>query len=186
MFSGLSPTDTPARMTLARSSAPVANKSHVRMKLQRIFISDGHAYFGRHGKPAAPHVVRELDQAECVAGAGLRGDRFFNYKDDYKGQVTFFSAEVFAALCNDLSCHDADPSQLRRNLLVADADLNALIGREFTLNGVRFFGVEECRPCYWMDHAITPGAEAWLRGRGGLRCRVLTSGWLSTGTATAA
>ena len=23
-----------------------------------------------------------------------------------------------------------------------------------------------------------PGAEAWLRGRGGLRCRILTDGWL--------
>ena len=24
------------------------------------------------------------------------GDRFFDYKGDYKGQITFFSAEVFA------------------------------------------------------------------------------------------
>ena len=54
------------------------------------------------------------------------------------------------------------------------------IGREFDLQGIRLFAVEECRPCYWMDTAIGPGAEAWLRGRGGLRCRILTSGWLHT------
>jgi hypothetical protein len=29
-----------------------------------------------------------------------------------------------------------------------------------------------------MDLAAGPGAEEWLRGRGGLRCQILTSGWL--------
>ncbi len=44
---------------------------------------------------------------------------------------------------------------------------------------VRFFGTEECRPCYWMDGALGPGAHAWLRGRGGLRARILSDGWLA-------
>ena len=29
-----------------------------------------------------------------------------------------------------------------------------------------------------MDQAVGPGAEAWLRGRGGLRARILSDGWL--------
>jgi MOSC domain-containing protein YiiM len=58
-------------------------------------------------------------------------------------------------------------------------DLNALIGREFEVQGVRFAGVEECRPCYWMNEAFGhPQAEDWLKGRGGLRARILSSGWL--------
>jgi len=65
---------------------------------------------------------------------------------------------------------------VRRNVLTRGVDLPALIGREFELQGVRFVGTEECRPCYWMDHAIAPGAEAWLRGRGGLRARVVSDG----------
>jgi MOSC domain-containing protein YiiM len=148
------------------------------MELLRIFISDGHAYFGRHGQPAGTHGIREIDQVDCVAGRGLRGDRFFDYKDDYKGQVTLFSAHVFAELCREFTAFSADPGQLRRNLLVDEADLNALIGAEFAIQGVRFAAVEECRPCYWMNQAIGAGAEAWLRGRGGLRCRALTSGVL--------
>jgi hypothetical protein len=29
-----------------------------------------------------------------------------------------------------------------------------------------------------MDEAIGPGAHDWLKGRGGLRCRILSDGWL--------
>jgi hypothetical protein len=29
-----------------------------------------------------------------------------------------------------------------------------------------------------MDNAVAPGAEEWLKGRGGLRCRVLSDGVL--------
>lgn len=155
------------------------------MELLRIYISDGHAYFGRFGQPPAPHAMRTVDRVECVAGYGLRGDRFFGYRPDYKAQVTLFSAEVFAELCAAFPCPNADPAALRRNLLVCGADLNALIGREFALQGVKLRAMEECRPCVWMDQAIAPGAEAWLRGRGGLRCRVVSTGWLSTGHAAA-
>ena len=155
------------------------------MELLRIFLSDGHAYFGRYGQPAAPFAMRAVERAECVAGYGLRGDRFFGYRPDYKGQVTLFSAEVFAELCAALRCPEADPMALRRNLLVSGVDLNTLIGREFELQGVRLFAAEECRPCFWMNQAVTPGAEDWLRGRGGLRCRVLSSGWLTTRGAAA-
>jgi MOSC domain-containing protein YiiM len=58
--------------------------------------------------------------------------------------------------------------------------LSSLIGKQFELQGVRFEGTEECRPCYWMEQALGPGAEIWLKGRGGLRARILTSGILST------
>jgi MOSC domain-containing protein YiiM len=63
-------------------------------------------------------------------------------------------------------------------VLTRDADLNALIGQEFEVQGVRFLGTRECSPCYWMDQAFAPGAEAWLKGRGGLRAKILSSGWL--------
>jgi len=68
------------------------------------------------------------------------------------------------------------PGVARRNVITAGIDLNRLIGEEFVLQGVRFAGVEECRPCYWMEQALGPGAEAALRGRGGLRARILTDG----------
>ena len=148
------------------------------MKLERIFLSDGHAFFGRHGLGAAPFPMREVSEVECVAERGLRGDRFFGHRPDYHGQVTLFSHEVWEELCRELGCSDAEPSATRRNLLVSGSDLNALIGQEFQLQDVQLKGMEECRPCHWMNTAVAPGAEEWLKGRGGLRCQIRTSGWL--------
>jgi MOSC domain-containing protein YiiM len=155
-------------------NAPVATS----LVLQHIYVSAGHSYTGRHGLGSVPCPIEEVEAVECVAGRGLRGDRFFDHKENFKGQVTLFSVEVFAELCAALSLPRASPAALRRNLLVSGSDPNELIGRQFTLQDVLLEGTEECRPCYWMDEALGPGADAWLRGRGGLRCRILTDGWL--------
>ena len=120
----------------------------------------------------------EVDKLECVAGMGLQGDRFFNYKENYKGQVTFFANEVYEALCSQFSIFDKDASVFRRNIVTRGIDLNTLVGNEFTLQGIRFFGVEECKPCHWMDRAFCEGAEVAMNERGGLRARILTSGIL--------
>lgn len=149
------------------------------MQLLHLYVSSGHNYFGHHGKPAGAHPTIAVESVECVAGRGLRGDRFFDFKDDYKGQVTFFSAEVFALLQNHLELPDASPAGLRRNIITAGIDLNTLIGTEFEIQGIRFLGTRECTPCYWMDKAFAPGAEEFLQGRGGLRAKILTSGPLT-------
>jgi hypothetical protein len=146
--------------------------------LQRFFISSGHNYFGHHGKPAGTHPTQEVDTLDCVAGQGIRGDRFFEHKADYAGQITFFSAEVFAELCDYFNLGDRSPADLRRNVITAGVDLNTLIGEDFTVQGVRFHGTRECSPCYWMDQAYVPGTEAFLKGRGGLRAKILTGGTL--------
>ncbi len=148
------------------------------MKLVHIFISAEHAYFGHHGQPSGRAPVVELEVADLVEGKGIVGDRFFGWKDNYAGQVTFFSLEVHAAVCAQLGVGDRGPDVYRRNLVVAGVDLMALMGREFELQGVRFMGMVEAKPCYWMDEALAPGAEEALRGCGGLRARVLTSGQL--------
>jgi MOSC domain-containing protein YiiM len=149
------------------------------LTIEHIYVSPGHNYFGRHGQAPGQHALLDVDQVECVAGSGLRGDRFFEYKPDYKGQVTLFAAEVFDELLSAFGLRNVGPSALRRNLIVRGVpDLTTFVGAEFELQGVRLLGTEECRPCYWMDQALAPGAEQWLKGRGGLRCRVLSTGVL--------
>ena len=74
-----------------------------------------------------------------------------------------------------------DPSRFRRNVLLEGIDLNSLIGMRFKLGGIEFSGSEECRPCFWMNEAIAPGAHDWLKGHGGLRCRIHSSGNLKSG-----
>lgn len=146
--------------------------------VQRLYISSGHNFVGHHGQSAATHRIVERGGIHCVAGRGIVDDRFFNHKENYKGQITFFASEVFDDICRELGVSGQSPGVLRRNVITAGVDLNLLIGEEFILQGVRFIGVEECRPCYWMDQALAPGAEAALRGRGGLRARILVGGRL--------
>jgi MOSC domain-containing protein YiiM len=149
------------------------------IQVQHLFVSPGHNYFGHHGKPPGEHPVIEVEEIECVAGRGLKGDRFFDFKEDYKGQVTFFSKEVFDDLCGQLGLQGTSPAVTRRNVMVSGAPLNDMIGQEFEIQGIRFLGVEECRPCAWMNHAFGhQQAEAKMKGRGGLRARILTDGVL--------
>lgn len=148
------------------------------MRVRHIFVSPGHNYFGHYGREAGRNPIVEVTAVECIAGHGLRGDRFFGYRPDYKGQVTFFAFEVAAALQAAFGLELVHLAAFRRNIIIEGADLNALIGKRFLLQGLELEGTEECRPCLWMNQAVAPGAEDWLKGRGGLRCRILSDGWL--------
>jgi len=149
--------------------------------IRHIFISPGHNFFGRYGQPAGEHPALDVPAAKCRAGWGLEGDRFYGWRPEYKGQVTFFAWETFLAAREKFNVPALSPGAFRRNLLTEGLDLNALIGRKFTLGGVEFEGTDESRPCHWMNQVIAPGAEDWLRGRGGLRAKVLSDGEIRVG-----
>jgi MOSC domain-containing protein YiiM len=122
----------------------------------------------------------EMDQIECVAQRGVRGDRYFDHQPDFRGQITFFDWGVFERMRHELALpQDATVAGTRRNVILEGVALNDWIGAEFEIQGVRFAGTGECRPCYWMNDAFRDArAETWLRGHGGLRARILTSGVL--------
>ncbi len=147
-------------------------------RIKYLFISPGHNFFGHHGAPPGESPILECAEVRCLAGRGIEGDRFCDYRPDYRGQVTFFARETYDELCARFSLWHVPPSAFRRNIILEGADLPALIGREFEIQGVRFLGTEESAPCQWMNVAFCPGAEHALAGRGGLRAKILTSGTL--------
>ena len=151
----------------------------VDFEIRHLFISAGHNYSGRHGKAPGDHAIIEVERIRCVTAKGIAGDRFFDFKKQYKGQITFFEEEVYLDLCLQFGVWDRGPEAFRRNVITRGVRLSELIGAEFELQGVRFFGNEECRPCYWMDLAFAPGVENALKGRGGLRAEILTDGLLT-------
>ena len=84
------------------------------MELCHLFISTGHNFVGHHGREPDTHLMIETAEIECMAGRGIRGDRYFDFKDDYKGQIIFFRWKFsmnFAARCTSsgarLLWHDA-------------------------------------------------------------------------------
>ena len=110
------------------------------MLVRQLFISPGHNYFGHNGRAPDDYPLEEVERIECVAGHGIRGDRFYDYQQDYKGQITFFSEEIFDGLRAAFPHVQKSPGVLRRNVIVAGVDLHALIGETFELQGVRLLG----------------------------------------------
>ncbi|MBN8458194.1 MAG: molybdenum cofactor biosysynthesis protein [Verrucomicrobia bacterium] len=149
--------------------------------LKDIWISGGNDFRGRFGGPRGDHGIRRVTQVECVAGLGLKGDRYFGYKEDFKGQVTFFAAETVDEVRAHFNRPDLSSGEFRRNLIVRGVDLSEWIGKRFRFQGVEFEGSEECKPCPWMDQVAGPGAERFLADgcRGGLRARILSDGILT-------
>ena len=73
------------------------------VEICHLYISMGHNFVGHHGLEPDTHPVSEVAEIECVAGRGIRGDRYFDFKDDYKVRLlssrwTFLVN--FAARCN--------------------------------------------------------------------------------------
>lgn len=148
--------------------------------IHNIYISDDHNFYGHHGKEPGSNPMIELDSVECEAGKGIIGDRFHNYKEDYKGQITFFSLEVYKDICTNFKLTNVSPSVFRRNVITSGVDLNSLINKKFNIQGIDFLGTQEAAPCYWMNGVVAEGAENAMKGRGGLRAKILTSGRLHT------
>jgi MOSC domain-containing protein YiiM len=150
------------------------------MIVVRLFHCPVHVYSGHHGRDPGVAPMQEASRIRLIAGRGVDGDRY-SVQEGARGQVTFFAEEVWRRLCAELRLSDRGPDLFRRNVVVRGVDLNLLIGSEFEVQGVRFRGIEHCRPCYWMDRAFGPGAHELL-GRwqaGGLRASVLTDGWIA-------
>ena len=82
----------------------------VRWKFVTCSFPRGHNFVGHHGREPDTHPMIETSEIECVAGRGIRGDRYFDFKDDYKGQITFFSLEVFDELCSAMQIQACSPA----------------------------------------------------------------------------
>lgn len=148
-----------------------------------IWLSPGNDFRGHHGMPRGAHGLVSLPEVECVAGMGLRGDRYFGYKPDFKGQVTFFDHAAVQAVRDQFACPELSSGEFRRNLIVSGVNLADWVGKRFCFQGIEFEGSEECKPCHWMNEAVAPGVEEFLKAnfRGGLRARILTDGVLKVG-----
>ncbi len=65
------------------------------------------------------YPIEEVERINCVAGRGIEGDRFFDYKPDYKGQITLFDWAVYERVRDEIVKGELDPKAFRRNVVVA-------------------------------------------------------------------
>jgi MOSC domain-containing protein YiiM len=128
--------------------------------------------------PAAEAPVVLVEEAVAVPGRGLEGDRYA------AGDGTFASGRpgsaltlVDAAVLESLG-RGVDH---RRNVVVRGTDLNALVGRDFTLGEVRCRGRRLCEPCAHLDRLNGGGILRPLVHRGGLRADIVSRGRVRVG-----
>lgn len=132
-------------------------------------------------RPARDEPMDVVAQAEAIAGAGLRGDRYLGGSG--KRGVTLIQAEHLPVIAA-LSGHAAiAPATLRRNVVVEGIALIALKRNRFRIGDVLLEGTDACDPCSRMEAALGPGGYNAMRGMGGLCARVLEGGVLRVGDA---
>lgn len=125
--------------------------------------------------------MTQLESVQAIAGQGLAGDHRVAGKPGSARQVTLISQEFIAQIQHFTGHEHIDPGLLRRNLVVAGINLNALRYQRFAIGEALFEAAALCHPCSRMETALGKGGVAAMLGHGGLCCRILRSGWIATG-----
>ena len=138
--------------------------------------------------------MEELQEAECVAGRGIVGDRYYRRepapthpKPDVR-EVTLIEQEALDALSrNDPPLQDGpitlEPRDHRRNLTVIGVPLNHLVGRRFRVGDVILRGGRLNFPCKYLEELLGLPVFLPLYNRSGLNCGIERGGIIRPGDA---
>jgi MOSC domain-containing protein YiiM len=129
----------------------------------------------------APTVA--VQAAEALPDRGLRGDRYCAAHGTFASgrpgsALTLVDADVLEDLA---AARGGAPVDHRRNVVTRGTDLNALVGREFTLGAVRCRGRRLCEPCAHLDRLNGGALLRPMVHRGGLRADILSAGTIRVG-----
>jgi MOSC domain-containing protein YiiM len=138
-----------------------------------------------HIASAAKAPMRAVDYVEAIPGAGLQGDRYFLkqgtfYKPEPDFELTLIEVEAIEAIRREYNL-DLGAGEARRNVVTRGVPLNHLVGRKFTVGGVRVRGIRLCEPCSHLEALTGLPVIKGLRHRGGLRAQILTQGVIRVG-----
>ena len=146
------------------------------ISILKIFTSPKHNYFTRDKFDIGDAPTIEHKNVILEKNKGLAGDRF----EFSKYPITFLSLEVVQDLCENLDI-ELNLQVFRRNIIISGVHLNSLIGKRFKIADIQFEGIAHCAPCTWMNAVMKKGAYIQMRGRGGLRAKVIKGGELKLG-----
>lgn len=135
--------------------------------------------------PSAP--MTPCAEVRAVPGRGLEGDRYFDGRGTFSPhpqkpdfEVTLIEQEQIEAFAAT-SGLPFTAAAARRNLVTLGVDLNALVGREFTVGAVRLRGMRLCEPCAYLAKISFPETLRGLVHKGGLRAQIISEGPIRIG-----
>ncbi len=125
--------------------------------------------------------MEKVEQAEALAGFGLRGDRYcerrgyYSYMDSEVCQVTLIEAEDLEEVARTAGLHVLN-GEHRRNLVTRGVRLEQLAGKRFRI-GTAVLEYDRTRPpCSYLQSLTEPGMTCALVERSGICARVIKSG----------
>jgi len=132
--------------------------------------------------PVAGEPMEVVAEAEAIAGAGLKGDRYATSEGSFSGrkggnrQVTLINGKFFSR--SGFSYTDS-----RRNIVTMGVELMGLIGKDFQIGEAVFRGIGYCDPCN--RPSKLSGKERsfkeFFSDCGGLTAEIIESGIIKTG-----
>jgi len=129
----------------------------------------------------AEAAMEHVAEVAAHAGRGLEGDRYHEHAGTFSKpfanghELTLVEAEALEEL-------GFTPEDARRNVVTRGIDLNALVGRRFTVGEVECIGRRLCEPCAHLER-LSPGTLRPLVHRAGLRADLLGNGTIRVGDA---
>jgi len=132
--------------------------------------------------------IRAVEQVRAFAGRGLAGDRYTTGEDAWAPSgtaITLIETEAIEAVVAEHGI-DLSDGRSRRQVHTRGIGLNDLVGKEFTVGGIRCRGVELCEPCRHLESMTEDGVIKAFVHRGGLRADILEGGTIRVGDAVAA
>ena len=133
--------------------------------------------------------VQQIDSATLEAGKGIVGDRYHTLSQQRidageavrENHLTLIAQEELDTF---LSNHqtDLDYGDFRRSIITSGIDLNALVGKEFSIGEALCLGAELCEPCSYLASSVHRAVLPDLVHKAGLRDVILSSGDIEAGS----
>ena len=140
---------------------------------------------GIYIKPAPGEHPVGVDEVKAMAGVGLDGDPHVAAGDigePGKGhQLTLITREEIEQLAEEGVT--LRPGESRRQLETRGVDLKSLIGKRFRVGEVECLGIRVCAPCQSLQNMTGKPVLLGLKGKGGLRADIVSTGMIRTGDA---
>ena len=119
----------------------------------------------------------------ALPGLGLEGDRHALSTGTFPTGIPGSALTLIAGEVCDSFDPSLTPDEHRRNIVTRGVDVNALVGRVFTIGEVRCRGMRLCEPCVVGQSYSSRSILRPLVHRGGLRVDLLDGGTIRVGDA---
>ncbi|HUR48391.1 MAG TPA: MOSC domain-containing protein [Acidimicrobiales bacterium] len=138
---------------------------------------------GIYLKSARGERTFPVDEVKAMAGEGLEGDPYVasgDFGEPGRGhQLTLITREEIEELASEGVT--LRPGESRRQLETRGVDLKSLIGKRFRVGDVECVGIRVCAPCQPLQNMTGKPVMLGLKGKGGLRADIVSTGVIRVG-----